>query len=113
LDDERGYSHELVEIARTVGIKLEVRAPDTPAQLGMAERAGNVLVTKARAFRIEAGLPKSLTDELLLTAARITNATPTKALRWGTPYEVVFRRQPSIAHFEAVGTRGYILNKTA
>jgi hypothetical protein len=36
------------EILSSAGIKVETRSPDTPAQLGGAERAGAVIVTVAR-----------------------------------------------------------------
>ncbi|KAI0568309.1 gag-pre-integrs multi-domain protein, partial [Pyrenophora tritici-repentis] len=38
----------------SAGIKVEMRSPDTPAQLGGAERAGAVIVTVARVIRIHA-----------------------------------------------------------
>ncbi len=79
IDGDRSYGKELYEIARQAGIKIELRAPDTPEQLGLAEKAGNVIITKARALRIQAGLPKSLSNELAITAARIANITPTRA----------------------------------
>ncbi|KAI1668028.1 Pol protein [Pyrenophora tritici-repentis] len=66
----------------SAGIKVEMRSPDTPAQLGGAERAGAVIVTVARVIRIHAGLPKALANELVCTAVRLLNVTPTKALGW-------------------------------
>ncbi|KAI2476013.1 hypothetical protein Ptr902_12652 [Pyrenophora tritici-repentis] len=73
IDGERGYGLELYEIAKQAGFKIELRAPDTAEQLGSAEKAGHVIITKARALRIKAGLPKSLSNELAITAARIAN----------------------------------------
>ena len=99
IDGERGYGLELYRIARQAGLKIELRAPDTPEQLGAAEQAGNIIVTKARSLRIKAGLPKSLSNELAITATRITNVTPTRSINWKTPYELVHGRQPSVAHF--------------
>jgi hypothetical protein len=40
-----------------------MRSPDTPAQLGVAERARAVIVTVARVIRIYASLPKALTNK--------------------------------------------------
>ncbi|KAI1576475.1 hypothetical protein PtrEW13061_010658 [Pyrenophora tritici-repentis] len=51
-------------------------------QLGGAERARAVIVTVARVIRIHAGLPKALANELVCTAVRLLNVTPTKALEW-------------------------------
>jgi len=111
IDGERGYGLELYEIAKQAGFKVELRAPDTPAQLGLAEKAGNVIVTKARALRIHAGLPKSLSNELAITATRIANVTPTKTIEWRTPYELVHGRQPSVAYLATIGCKAYVLNK--
>ncbi|PZD26114.1 hypothetical protein A1F97_10938, partial [Pyrenophora tritici-repentis] len=111
IDGERGYGLELYEIARQAGFKIELRAPDTAEQLGSAEKAGHIIITKARALRIQAGLPKSLSNELAITAARIANVTPTKAIGWKTPYEIIYGKQPSIAHFAPIGCKAYVLNK--
>lgn len=111
IDGDRGYGLELYRIARQAGLKIELRAPDTPEQLGAAEQAGNVIITKARSLRIQAGLPKSLSNELVITATRITNVTPTKSIQWKTPYELVYGRQPSVAHFSQIGCKAYVLDK--
>ena len=111
IDGERGYGLELYRIARQAGLKIELRAPDTPEQLGAAEQAGNIIVTKARSLRIKAGLLKSLSNELAITATRITNVTPTRSNNWKTPYELVHGRQPLVAHFSQIGCKAYVLNK--
>jgi hypothetical protein len=43
-----GYSLKLYRIARQAGLKIELRAPNTPEQLGAAEKARNIIITKAR-----------------------------------------------------------------
>jgi hypothetical protein len=60
--------HGRAEANLSAGIKVEMRSPDTPAQLGGAERAGSIIVTVARVIRIHAGLPKALANELVCTA---------------------------------------------
>jgi hypothetical protein len=111
IDGDRGYGQELYSIARHLGIKIELRAPDTPAQLGLAEQAGNVIIIKARALKIHAGLPKTLSNELAITAARIANVTPTEANGWKTPYEMIKGKKPSVAHWAPIGCKAYVLNK--
>jgi hypothetical protein len=111
VDGDRGYGLELYRIARQAGLKIELRAPDTPEQLGAAEKAGNIIITKARSLRIKAGLPKSLSNELAITATKITNVTPTRSINWKTPYECVHGKQPSVAHFSQIGCKAYTLNK--
>jgi hypothetical protein len=95
----------------SAGIKVEMRSPDTPAQLGGAERAGAVIVTVARVIRIHAGLPKALANELICTAVRLLNVTPTKALGWRTPQEMVTGIRPDLSRLHVIGSRGFLLNK--
>jgi len=99
------------EILSSAGIKVETRSPDTPAQLGGAERAGAIIVTVARVLRIHAGLPKTLANELVCTAARLLNVTPTKSIAWRTPHEMVTGVRPDLSRFHAIGSRGFVLNK--
>jgi hypothetical protein len=95
----------------SVGIKIEMRSPDTPAQLGGAERAGAVIFTVARVIRIHAGLPKALANELVCTAVRLLNVTPTKALGWRTPQEMVTGIRPDLSRLHVIGSLAFILNK--
>ncbi|KAI2477479.1 hypothetical protein Ptr902_11104 [Pyrenophora tritici-repentis] len=95
----------------SAGIKVEMRSPDTPAQLGGAERAGSIIVTVARVLRIHADLPKALANKLVCTAARLLNVTPTKALKWRTPQEMVTGIRPDLSRLHIIGSRGFILDK--
>jgi hypothetical protein len=52
---------------------VEYSAVDTPDRNGAAERAGGVILTKARAMRIGARLPASAWSELEPIAAHIEN----------------------------------------
>ena len=88
-----------------------MRSPNTPAQLGGAERARAVVVTVARVICIHAGLPKALANELICTAVRLLNVTPTKALGWRTPQEMVTGIRPNLSRLHVIGSRGFMLNK--
>jgi hypothetical protein len=99
------------EELESAGIKVEVRSPDTPAQLGGAERAGAIIVIAARVLRIHSGLPKALANELVCTAARLLNITPTKSIDWRTPQEMVTGVCPDLSRLRLVGSRGFVLNK--
>jgi hypothetical protein len=93
------------------GIKVEIRSPDTPAQLGGAERAGAVIVTVARVIRIHAGLPKALANKLICTVVRLLNVTLTKALGWRTPQEIVTSIRPDLSRLHVIRSRRFLLNK--
>jgi hypothetical protein len=87
MDGDVGYSwaeanlgSSAKEVLSSAGIKVEIRSPDTPAQLGGAERARAIIVIAARVLRIDSSLLKTLANELVCTVARLLNVTPTKAL---------------------------------
>jgi hypothetical protein len=99
------------EVLNSAGIKVEIRSPDTPAQLGGAERAGAIIVIAARVLRIYSGLPKTLANELVCTAARLLNFTPTRSIDWRTPHEMVTGIRPDLSRLHAIRSRGFVLNK--
>jgi hypothetical protein len=88
-----------------------MRLPNTLAQLGGAERARAVIVTVARVIRIYAGLPKALANKLICTAVRLLNVTPTKALRWRTPQEIVTSIRLDLSRLYVIRSRRFLLNK--
>ncbi|OXV09936.1 hypothetical protein Egran_02301 [Elaphomyces granulatus] len=112
-DGERTLGKAYKKWIRKKGIKEEISAPYTPEQNGAAERSGGVLITKARAMRIEAQLPEELWPEALQTAAYIANRSPNKALKGKTPYEKLNERlgkpntKPNIAHIKVYGCKAY------
>jgi hypothetical protein len=99
------------EVLSSAGIKVEIRSPDTPAQLGGTERAGANIVIAARVLRIHSGLPKTLANELVCTAARLLNFTPTRSIDWRTPHEMVTGVRPDLSRLHAIGSREFVLNK--
>ena len=80
IDSEPGYRELLYDVCKELGIKVEARAVDTPAQNPNAERAGRIIAERGRALRISSGLPKELANELVVTAAMLLNVTPTESL---------------------------------
>ena len=109
LDSERGYS-ELLHVLRDLGIVVEPRAEYVEEQNGLSEQAGKMIVIRGRAIRIDGRLPMELSNECCLVAVYLLNRTPTEALGWRTPYEVVRGQKPSAAHLNVVGARAYVLN---
>ncbi|KAI3120209.1 hypothetical protein CBS147326_9557 [Penicillium roqueforti] len=60
------------------GLNLNVTVPGTPEQNGPAERAGGVLMKRARALHLESGLPPYLEGEAIKASVYIMNRTPTR-----------------------------------
>ena len=93
------------------GITFESSTPNTQAQNGHAERKGAILIMKARALRIAAGLPQYLWHEIFKASAYLANRTPMKKHNWKTPYEMVIGHKPSLSHLQVYGCKAYPMNK--
>jgi hypothetical protein len=92
-----------------LGIVLGLRAEYTEEQNNLSEQAGKDYVIRARAIRIDGRRPMELSNECCLVAVYLLNRTPTEALGWKTPYEVVSGQKPLAAHLN-VAARAYVLN---
>jgi hypothetical protein len=108
LDGEKSLCNLFEEIISNRGIKAERTAPDTPAQNGGSERAGRMLITKARTMRIAAKLPANMWPEIIKTAGYISNRTPVKKLGWKTPFEAV-KKKPRHIYLHVYGCKAYAL----
>src|SRR5256714_8466395 len=119
MDHEPGLGNEFDNWAQPLGIRVDNSAVDTPDQNGAAERAGGVILTKARAMRIGARLPANAWSELEPMAAHIANRQPCEVLGWKTPYEYLqeklgipaTRRRPAGVHLRVPGCRAYPRDK--
>ena len=107
----------------SVGITLELCAPDTHAQNGGAERFGRLIVEKAQAMRLSANLPHKLWREIIGTASYLYNRTPRQSNKWKSPYksfhtyvfekkEVSGSQKPQLHHLKAYGCKAYVLIKS-
>lgn len=110
-DGERGFGNDLIDICKALGIVLELTPPAHSEQNGLIEGHNRVVTLRARALRINANLPKKLANEMYKSAVYILNRTPTEALQWKTPYEIVWGRQPLGAHMYPIGCRAYARNR--
>ncbi|KAJ0169236.1 hypothetical protein K1T71_015266 [Dendrolimus kikuchii] len=86
------------------GIKHQTSTPYTPQQNGLAERMNRTLVEKAMCMLINANLQKNMWAEATMTAAYITNRTPTRALDYATPEEKWSGKKPDISHMRVFGS---------
>lgn len=69
-----------------------------------------MLATKARALRIEAGLPHFLWVEAIHTACYLANRTPMAKHGWKTAFEVVTGEKSYLSHLKIYGCKTYALN---
>ena len=78
---------EIRSWAANKGIVIEMTAPYSPAQNGIAKQFNRTLLESGRAMLIAKGLPAFLWDEVVSHAIYIQNQSPTKALDGMTPIE--------------------------
>ena len=64
---------EIIQFCREEGIKIEMTAPYSPSQNGIAERFNQTLIELVCAMLIAKGLPTFLWDEAIFHAVYIQN----------------------------------------
>lgn len=92
------------------GIVHQRSIAGTPQQNGRVERKHRHLVEIAMALRLHAGLPKHLWGECILSATYLINLMPSSVLKWKTPYERLFNKQPIYGHLRSIGCLCYAKN---
>ena len=91
LDGEMSMLKGFEDWAAGEGITIERSSPHTPAQNGVAERSGGMIIQKSRCIAIGAQLPEDLWPETVKTSGYLLNRSPTKQLEWRTPLERLHR----------------------
>ena len=107
LRTDRGGEYMDEEYFRSCGIIHERTAPYTPQQNGVAERKNRVLKDMVNAMLSYSGLKSSFWGEAILTANYILNRVPSKRSRQ-SPYELWFKRKPSLDHLRVWGCRAVV-----
>ena len=100
------------EWAAKRGIEIEVTAPYSPSQNGVAERYNRTLLELARAMLIAKKLPLYLWDEAVCYANYLRNRAPTRALEGMTPYEGWNNKTPHVSHLREFGCDVWVLDET-
>jgi hypothetical protein len=91
------------------GIQLELTAPNSPHQNGVAERKHRKLANIARSLLEQSRLPLEFWGEAYALANYIDNRLPTKALEGVTPFEAWTGEKPSFANLHLFGCRAEVL----
>ncbi|TYZ66515.1 hypothetical protein PybrP1_006514 [[Pythium] brassicae (nom. inval.)] len=90
------------------GIKHQTSAPYSPQQNGLAECANRSLVEMARSMLQYQHMSKEWWGEALKTAAYTVNRLTNTARKDTTPYELLCKRRPNVAHMRVFGARGFV-----
>ena len=106
-------SQDVRQYLRTHGIRLELTAPYSSSQNGIAERLNRTLMEAARAMLFARDMPLFLWPEAVSYANYIKNRAPTCAL-WHppqTPFEAFWGRKPNVAHLREFGADIWVLRE--
>jgi len=93
---------------KSKGITLEISAPDTQQQNGVAERFNQTTHERALAMLEEAGMSKGFWPEAHQYSNHVRNRSPTSALTRTTPYEVFYNKKPDVSTLRVFGSRCHV-----
>jgi transposase InsO family protein len=106
---------KLLNILIKKGIRLEVTAPYTLEQDGVAERFNRTLLEKVRSLVEDKSIPQTLWPEFLIGMIHIINRTATTTVHQMTPFQAFESNNkgttctpPSISHLRVLGCKAYV-----
>ena len=100
---------DLQDWCHAKGMEIELTAPYSPSQNGVAERMNRTLVELARAMITASGLPEFLWEPAVAHAAYVRNRSYTMAITDKTPYEGWYGSKPNVAHLREFGAPVWVL----
>jgi len=99
---------ELRDWFKSKGITLEISAPDTQQQNGVAERFNQTTHERGLSMIQEAGMSKGFWPEAHQYSNHVCNRSPTSALTQTTPYEVFYDKKPDVSTLRVFGSRCHV-----
>ncbi len=100
---------DLQDWCHSKGMEVQMTAPYSPSQNGVAEHMNRTLVEHARAMLTSSQLPEFLWEQAVAHAAYIRNRSYTIANRDRTPYEAWHGNKPNVTHLREFGTPVWVL----
>ena len=98
---------ELTNYLKTEGIQIQLTAPCTPQQNGIAERKNRYLIEMTRCMLIDSGFEKKYWGEAVLTANYIQNRLPSR-MRSKSSYEYWHGTKPNFKEIHKFGCQAYV-----
>lgn len=99
---------EVHDIVQKAGLNHRVSMPYCPEQNGAAERENRILVEAARTMLHAKELPERLWGEAVSTAAYVINRTGPTPEEGKSPFEIWFKKTPSVDHLKIFGTECFV-----
>jgi len=90
-------------------MEMQMTAPYSPSQNGVAKRMNCMLKDLAQAMQITADLPVFLWEQAIAHAAYIQNRAYSSAIKVIMPYEHWFNTKPDVSHLREFGAVVWIL----
>ncbi|MBW0545089.1 hypothetical protein O181_084804, partial [Austropuccinia psidii MF-1] len=87
------------------GIENITTTPYTPQHNGIVENLNRTLLDKARAMRIETGVPKELWAEIINTANYLRVRTSEGGI---SPWEKIFNMRPNLKRIKQFGCQAWV-----
>lgn len=111
-DNGKEYvNNVLLSWCTETGIALQLTAPYSPAQNGIAEQFNRTLRELARAMQLTNNAPAFLWPEAIVHVAYVRNRLHMQALVGMTPYECWTNHQPDVSHFQEFGCPVWIMKE--
>lgn len=112
LRSDRGkeYVNKAVkDFLKKEGIEMQLTAPYSSQQNGVAERKNRYLIEMTRCLLIDANLPNTYWGEAIITANFLENLSPTKGNGNKIPYTLWFKEKPKVNNLKVFGSTVYAL----
>ena len=75
---------------------------------GTAERFNRTIMDMARCLLTEAQVHKRYRPEIIYAAAYLRNRTLTNSIERNNPFEIFFKRKPSVEHLRLYGSKDFV-----
>ena len=90
---------------------MNVTAPGTPQENGIAERLNDEVMKIARALLQQSGLPEEFWVFAACHAVYLINRKPSKVNKDKTPYEAWLNKKPDVSKLQTFGCYCEVLNQ--
>ena len=112
IDEGKEFDNQdLHDWCQSKGIKIEMTAPDSSSQNGLAERMNWTIVELGCTMLRAQNIPLYLWDFAVIYAAYVRNRTHTQALKGTTPYQIWEGVKPNVSHLREFGAPVWILRQ--